>query len=118
MINTDLHLKPNEDGTFTLIKSFVLDGIKVPKNFKTNGADIPRIFWSICPPNNPKYLKAVVIHDYMTSLSNDTYDFKNANLIFRKNMTENTTAGKLTAELFYYGVEVYRFLKYNILCKF
>jgi hypothetical protein len=39
--------------------------ILVPKGYKTNGADIPRILWSIWPPNRSDYLPAVVLHDYL-----------------------------------------------------
>lgn len=39
----------------------------VPKGFETNGADIPRVFWLIVHPFKPKYLHAVVAHDYMCS---------------------------------------------------
>jgi len=38
--------------------------ITVPVGFITDLASIPRIFWTILPPNG-KYAKAAVIHDYL-----------------------------------------------------
>jgi hypothetical protein len=42
--------------------------ILVPKNYLTNGADVPRIFWFLIPPFKPKYLAAVIVHDYLCDL--------------------------------------------------
>ncbi len=38
--------------------------IEVPIGFVTDGASVPKIFWSIFDPTGP-YLKAAVIHDYL-----------------------------------------------------
>ena len=40
------------------------DIIRVPKDFETDFASIPRIFWSILPPWG-RYGKAAVLHDWM-----------------------------------------------------
>lgn len=43
------------------------DIVKVPKNFVTDFATVPKIFWSILPPNGTKknrYGKSAVLHDY------------------------------------------------------
>jgi len=40
----------------------------IPVGFVTNGADIPRLFWSFYPPNRSDYLPAVVVHDYLCSV--------------------------------------------------
>jgi len=37
--------------------------IKVPAGFITDFASIPKIFWSVLPPDGP-YAKAAVVHDY------------------------------------------------------
>lgn len=55
--------------TFILVEDYeVVSGVyrfTVPKGFETNGADIPRVFWFIVHPFKPKYLHAVVAHDYL-----------------------------------------------------
>jgi len=42
------------------------DIIFVNKGFQTDFASIPKILWNIFPPTG-KYVKAAVIHDYLTS---------------------------------------------------
>jgi len=36
---------------------------KVPEGTETDGASVPRFFWSLYPPFTGKYRKAVVVHD-------------------------------------------------------
>lgn len=59
--------------------------IEVPEGFVTDGASIPRIFWSILGPFG-SYLKAAVIHDYLYSANNTTFTRKQADLIFKEAM--------------------------------
>ncbi|ENL6118451.1 DUF1353 domain-containing protein, partial [Salmonella enterica] len=40
------------------------DVIEVPAGFVTDLASVPRIFWTILPPDG-KYAKAAIIHDWM-----------------------------------------------------
>ncbi|EEH9150712.1 DUF1353 domain-containing protein, partial [Salmonella enterica subsp. enterica serovar Kentucky] len=40
------------------------DAIEVPAGFVTDLASVPRIFWTLLPPDG-KYAKAAIIHDYM-----------------------------------------------------
>lgn len=40
--------------------------IKIPSGFVTDFASVPRIFWSIIPPDG-KYSQAAVLHDYLYS---------------------------------------------------
>jgi len=46
-------------------KDFKYKDIIVPKGFVTNGANVPRIFWSLISPFTPKYSNAYVVHDYL-----------------------------------------------------
>jgi len=65
---SNLILTPNIDNTFTVLEPFEIKGYIVPVGYKTNGADIPRAFWWYIAPNTPKYLEAIVIHDYLCDL--------------------------------------------------
>ena len=58
-------VQPIDKDRFRVYEDYHYWGVCVPKGFVTNGADIPRVFWSIFPPNSPEYLSAVVLHDYM-----------------------------------------------------
>ncbi|MDL0090037.1 DUF1353 domain-containing protein, partial [Campylobacter gastrosuis] len=49
-------------------KAFERD-FEIPKGYLTDGASVPRIFWSILPPNSPEYLTASITHDYLTDIA-------------------------------------------------
>jgi len=63
-----LIISPLANDTYKLIENFDYKEVTVPKGYCTNGADIPRILWSVWPPNRSVYLPAVVIHDYLISI--------------------------------------------------
>ena len=42
--------------------------VKVPKGFITDLASIPRVFWSIFPPDG-NYTQAAVLHDYLYQMN-------------------------------------------------
>ncbi|EMC1696318.1 DUF1353 domain-containing protein [Salmonella enterica] len=60
------------------------DVIEVPAGFVTDLATIPRIFWTILPPDG-KYAKAAIIHDWM--YDNALRTKKEADKIFLDGMT-------------------------------
>jgi len=47
------------------VKSIVYKDVVVPAGYITNGADSPRLFWFIYPPNRTDILPAVIFHDYL-----------------------------------------------------
>lgn len=62
----DLKYKATKNNTLILLEEYKYKGITVPEGFETNGADIPQVFWSFgYPPFEPKFLPAVVVHDYL-----------------------------------------------------
>ncbi|MEA3451268.1 MAG: DUF1353 domain-containing protein [Bacteroidota bacterium] len=65
---------------YLVLETFQYKHIVVNEGFITNGADIPRVFWSFSPPFKPKYLPAVVLHDYLCELG----DFAYADKIFEE----------------------------------
>ncbi|MBR6612346.1 MAG: DUF1353 domain-containing protein [Campylobacter sp.] len=81
----------------------------IPKGFVTNGANIPRVFWSLFPPNSPEYLSAVVIHDYMCA-NVDKYGYEKADKTFYEAMLDVGVA-KWKAKLFYFWVKWYHKFK-------
>ncbi|OZU14097.1 phage tail protein [Salmonella enterica subsp. enterica serovar Altendorf] len=60
------------------------DVISVPAGFVTDLATVPRIFWTLLPPDG-KYAKAAIIHDYL--YDNALRTKKEADLIFLDGMT-------------------------------
>lgn len=43
----------------------IVKDIIIPVGFITDLASIPRIFWSILPPDNPRWSRAAVVHDWL-----------------------------------------------------
>lgn len=82
--------------------------VEVPKGYKTNGANVPRIFWSIFPPNSPEYLSAVVVHDYLC----DKSSYKLADEILKEMMGVLGVA-KWKAYAFYFACRLYHKIKYG-----
>jgi hypothetical protein len=60
-----LKISPTLDGNFVLLEDFRIDGYVIQKGYKTNGANVPRMFWSFIPPFKVQNLPAVVVHDWL-----------------------------------------------------
>jgi len=51
---------------YTLKRGFRLLGVKVPKNFDTDGASIPSMFWGLVGhPFSPPIIAYAIAHDYI-----------------------------------------------------
>lgn len=59
--------------------------VTVHKGFETDGASIPKAFWSVLSPYGP-YFQAAVIHDFLYSRWNLTHDREDSDLIFKAAM--------------------------------
>lgn len=68
---------------FRYISSFGV--IDVPPGSDTDGASVPRCFWSIFDPWGP-YMGAAVIHDYLYSPANVEFTRDEADYIFHEAM--------------------------------
>ena len=62
-----------KDNNRIVIRNYYIHNITIPAGFKTNGANVPRIFWSIIPPFKPKYEPAYIVHDYLCNLERYKY---------------------------------------------
>lgn len=101
-------LSPNHDNTFTLIEEYRYKDVIVPINYKTNGANIPFIFWIFIPPFKPKYLPAVVVHDYLCDLEQYTL----ADEMF-KEMLDKIEESVFTKSMIK-SVKIYHKVRYNV----
>ena len=102
-------VQPMGKDKFRVYKDFKCYGYTIHKGFVTNGANIPRIFWSLFPPNSPEYLSAVVIHDYMCA-KRGVFTYKEADEMFYRAMLEIGVA-KWKAKLFYVCCSIYHRFK-------
>ena len=102
-------VQPIDKDKFRVYKDFKCYGYTVPKGFVTNGANIPRIFWSLFPPNSPEYLSAVVLHDYMC-VKIGVFTYEEADEMFYRAMLD-IGVSKWKADLFYFWVKWYHKFK-------
>ncbi len=59
--------------------------IEVPAGTETDGASVPRAFWTIFEPFG-EYFGAAVIHDFLYSPENHEYDRWESDIIFKEAM--------------------------------
>ena len=104
-------LRPDSTGRrFTVIEEFVvllnIDTIgvvvKVPADFDTDLASVPRILWSWMPPTG-RYLRAAIVHDYLYRTA--TMPRKQADKVFHALM-RRFGVGPVRARLMYWGVRI------------
>jgi len=101
-------LKPTKDNRFIVVGPYrINNNIVVPAGYKTNGANIPRIFWWLIPPFKPKYLPAVIAHDYLCDLE----QYKLADKVFEGLLF--SIEKSLKTKLMVFAVKIYHFAKYG-----
>jgi hypothetical protein len=104
---TQPKLIPTHDNKYVLLENYKYKDVIVPKGFITNGADVPRLLWNWMPPFKPKFMAAVVIHDYLTELGN----YKKADSYF-KELLYNTEKSFTTFSM-WLGVRIYHKIRYG-----
>ena len=78
--------------------------ITVPKDFISDGASIPRIFWSLIgSPMTGKYIAAAFLHDFTYFIK--TFSRKKSDLIFL-NAMKILKVPKIKRKIIYYAVRV------------
>jgi len=109
----DIIVTPLHSDRFKLINSIVYKDIVVPAGYCTNGANIPRLFWAIWPPNRSDYLPAVIVHDYLC----DKEEYEKADEYFLEIMTD-LKVKKSTRTIFHRSVRFYHWMFYTIPYKY
>lgn len=104
-------LKPYLKDRFKLVEDYRYKDINIPKGYQTNGANIPRVFWSLFPPNSPEYLSAVVIHDYLCDEAKSKADYKYADKMLYEVMIALEVA-KWKCTVFYLACRAYHKIRY------
>jgi uncharacterized UPF0160 family protein len=77
---SQVKIQPLKNNKFRILEDIVYKDIKIPKDYITNGADVPRIFWSFIPPNKSDFLPAVIVHDFLC----DKEEYKKADEYFEE----------------------------------
>ena len=104
-----INIQPLKGDKYLLTKRLEYKDIVVPQWYVTNGANVPRIFWSFFPPNRPDYLPAVIVHDYLC----DKGEYKKADDYFEEIMRE-LKIGKVTIFSMVAGVRMYHYFKLKL----
>ena len=102
-------VQPLASHKFKLLEDFTYRDVVVPKGYETNGADVPRLLWSIFPPNRSDYLPAVILHDYLC----DKAEYKRADDIFESCLLD-LGVKPFDRKLLVGGVRLYHKLKYKV----
>ena len=117
-------IKPMSKDNYEVVEDYLYNNLVVPKGYKTNGANIPRIFWSIFPPNSPEYLSAIIVHDFICDVATgdakcpvlfgktqeEIFEYADNNL---KTMMIELGCSKLKVNIFYWSVRLYHKIKYR-----
>lgn len=113
MVNRPI-LKPVGKYQFELVENYRYRDIVIPKGYITDGASVPRIFWSIFPPNKAEYLSAAIVHDYLTDIviEKKSITFRSVDNTF-KEMLIDLNVNKIEVKVLYWSVRLYHLLRYG-----
>lgn len=101
-------VKPFGVDKFEVVKEFVFysnaygKSILISAGYKTNGANVPRLFWSIYPPYRSEYFSAVIIHDFLCDKAKSKKDYELADKTLKEAM-QVLGVGKITTNIFFYS---------------
>lgn len=109
-----VRVKPYSETEWETLEPYtaIVDGyaVTIPQGFRTNGADIPRVLWSIYPPNSPEYFTAAVIHDYLCVTARNNAEIKQADEVLYRAMRV-LECGKAHSLIFYYACRIWHTIK-------
>jgi len=83
--------------------------ITIPEGYRTDGASVPRIFWSIFPPNRTDYLPCATIHDFLC----DAEKYYKADECFEKCLIK-LQVNKFSRIIMVFAVKFYHRIKYGV----
>ena len=107
-MHKNIVVTPTTDNKYLIQQKIIYKDITIPKGYKTNGANVPRLFWSIIPPFKPKYLPAVIVHDYLC----DAEEYVKADKYFKEILLsiENSFITKNMVK----AVSIYHKIRYRV----
>ena len=101
-------VRPTLDNRYLLVEPFRVDQtFVVPAGYQTNGANIPRLFWWLIPPFKPKYLPAIIVHDFLC----DKERYKEADDLFEQMLFAIETSWR--TRLMVKAVRLYHRVRYG-----
>jgi hypothetical protein len=97
-------VSPTSGNRYVLLEQYLM----VPAGYRTNGANIPMIFWWVTPPFKPEYLPAVIVHDYLC----DKEEYVEADKYFEEILYGIDKCWRTWLMVKF--VKLYHFIKYGI----
>lgn len=85
------------------------DTLKIEAGYKTNGASIPRVFWWILSPFDPRYMEEATIHDNLC----DKKQYDRADAWFKQLLIDNSDIAMWHRKVFIASVKVWHWLTYQ-----
>ena len=110
---TYLRVRPVKGNRWEIVDNYSKLGTFIPKGFITNGADVPRIFWSFFPPNRSDYFPAVVVHDFMCRDAVDYYELLEADRELDTNL-KRLQVGKVTRFCMVNACKMWHYFRYKL----
>lgn len=108
----DIKISPCSDNRYIIREEikyiFEEKVIIIPEGYKTNGANIPRIFWWFIPPFKPKNIPAVIFHDYLCDLE----DYRLADDVFEDILLK--TDNNISHKVMVIAVRLYHKVRYGV----
>ena len=101
-------VQPTINNKYVLLEHYQVENVRVPKGYETNGADVPKLFWWFVPPFKPKFLPAIIIHDYLC----EKEEYKLADNLFESTLfaIEKSFVTKTMVKF----VRIYHKIKYGV----
>lgn len=99
-------------GGYIVKESYTFCKITIPIGYETSGVDIPRILWFLFPPFKPKYLPAIILHDYLCDIANTKQAYELADEKLKEGM-QFLGANKFIQYCFYLSCKLYHKIKYR-----
>ena len=107
LIEVAIHTEDERGNVYTLLKPLLYCGLEIPAGFESDGASVPRLFWStVFPPGDSKALRPAIIHDYIYRTHPERWTRKMADETFYE-MLVSAGISKWRAYKAYLGVRLF-----------
>jgi len=105
---SDFKIHPLKQHKYVVLEEIKYKDIVIPVGFRTNGGNIPRIFWSILPPNDSEMLPLYIVHDYLC----DKEEYKKADE-YLENLGKELWVTPWKLKVVLWAVKSYHKIKYK-----
>ena len=109
---SEINLRPLRNHKFMVLKDIYYKDLIIEKGFRSDGGSVPRIFWSLFPPNETTMLPLYIVHDYLCDL--EQYDKADKYLL---QLGKELSIKKIKLYTVYFSVRLYHLVRYKIFKK-